>query len=66
MNHILIKVISSIFYYFFSSLRQQGTPTTVERGVFRGNPFIHPFLNFFVTGEVCVRKLHQPEEMVIR
>jgi len=22
MNHILIKVISSIFYYFFSSLRQ--------------------------------------------
>jgi len=40
----------------------------VERGIFRGNPFIHPFLEFFVTGEVCVRKcvLHQPEKMIIR
>jgi len=67
MNHTLIKVISSIFYYFFPSFRQ-GNPTTIERGVFQGNPFIHPFLDFFVTGEECVRKcvLHQPEEMVIR
>jgi len=40
---------------------------TVERGVFRGNPFIHPFLDFFVT-EVCIRKcmLHQSEEVIIR
>jgi len=52
--NILIKIISSIFY-FFPSLRQQGNPITVECGVFRGDPFIHPFFNFFVIEEVCVR-----------
>jgi len=63
----LIKVLSIAGYYFFPSLRQQDNPATVERGVFRDDPFIHPFLDFFVTGEVCVRKcvLHRPEEMVI-
>ena len=38
---------------------------TIEHDVFRGNLFIHSFLDFFVTGEVCVCKcvLHQSEEM---
>jgi len=31
-----------------------GNSMTVKHGVFRGNPFIYPFLEFFVTGEVCV------------
>jgi len=65
--NILIKVIFSIFYYLLPSLRQEDNSTTIER-VFRGNPFIHPFLDFFITGEVCVRKcmLYRLEDMVIR
>jgi len=64
----LIKVISFISYYFSPFLRQQSNPTTVECGIFRGDPFIHSFLDFFVTREVCVHKcvLHRSEEMVIR
>jgi len=58
--NILIKVISSIFYYFFPSLRQQSNPM-IERGVL-SCVFRTPFLEFFVTGEMCVCKcaLHLP------
>ena len=47
----LIKVIS--FSTTFS-LRKQNNPTMVEHGLFRGDPFIHPFLDFFATGEMSV------------
>jgi len=50
--YILIKVFSSIFYYFSPSLRQQGNPTIMERGVLPGDPFIYPFLNFFLKKHV--------------